>query len=236
MRIENYLNTTKEEVENKKHNIWIGVSLGNGYFNQENIKQYILWSLEYTKESVLVLIADHIQSINIEVLDGKTPEGAERRALKLGERKYQEILTVINSLPEDKRKLVDLVRWNDLVEKDEHYQNALQLVREEFKTNQIFHDHIIRTVVEGRKDRESRITKLDESQLDKLAEYVLQELPYLAGGVMGREGVHYTLFPYPGLNELDELAIGLNNQTVYPELAKKLNINNKIAEVEAYVE
>ncbi len=33
MRIIKYLGTSKEEVEAKKFNIWIGISLGNKYFN-----------------------------------------------------------------------------------------------------------------------------------------------------------------------------------------------------------
>ena len=70
MKIVTYLNTTKEEVESNKYNIWFGISLGNRYFSKENLKEYIPWLVRHTKDHVLVVIGDSIHAINIEVLDG----------------------------------------------------------------------------------------------------------------------------------------------------------------------
>ena len=66
MIIKNYLGTTKEEVDSKKFNICIGVSLGNKRFTKENIKKYIIWALDKTKEDILILIPDRIHAINVE--------------------------------------------------------------------------------------------------------------------------------------------------------------------------
>ncbi len=50
------------------------------------------------------------------------------------------------------------------------------------------------------------------------------------------EGKIYDLHPYPGLSCLDDLLMNLQNGKLFPKLAKMLDIKNKIAEVEAYVE
>ena len=67
MRIDAYLNTTKEDIDAKAFNIYFGFSLGNKYFTPEHIRSYIAWALENTKEKVAVLIQDKIQAINYEV-------------------------------------------------------------------------------------------------------------------------------------------------------------------------
>jgi len=46
MLIKTYLNCTEQEIQSKKFNIFVGISLGNKYFTKENIKKYILWALE----------------------------------------------------------------------------------------------------------------------------------------------------------------------------------------------
>ena len=78
--------------------------------------------------------------------------------------------------------------------------------------------------------------KMTPEELDRLADYVLYELPSFVNGVRGHDKeLVYTLLPYPGLNALDDLTIGLSNKTMFPELAKKLNLKNKIGILEAYV-
>ncbi|MBT4174397.1 tRNA-dependent cyclodipeptide synthase, partial [archaeon] len=106
MIIKNYLNTTKEEVESKKYNVWIGISLGNKLFTSENIKEYILWALDNTKEDVLVVIGDGLHAINLEVLDGLQRIAAVRKAIRIGDKKQEEIDSILKELPNEKAKLV----------------------------------------------------------------------------------------------------------------------------------
>tara|TARA_B100000745_G_C20154816_1_gene395726 strand:- start:9410 stop:10114 length:705 start_codon:yes stop_codon:yes gene_type:complete len=233
MRIQNYLNTTEKEVADKKHNIWIGISLGNNYFTKENIEEYIRWAFENTKEKALVVIGDSIQAINIEVLDSKNKGQAFRRAMKLGDKKYLEIQEIFAENPYLKEK-VSVVRWNE-INSNPTYQKRLAFVSEAFLKNKNFHDCIINIVKLGRKDREEKIAKLSDKELDRLAEYILQEIPHFVDGVQGYDEHTYTLIPYPGLTMLDQLFVGLNNKALYPELVEKLNIQNKIAIVEAYI-
>ena len=111
MRIEQYVNTTKDEVESKKHNIWIGVSLGNKYFTKENIRKYIEWALQHTKDSVLVLIGDDIYAINIEVLAGRSKAGALKRRYRLiNERQTRAYVHLSKPTEVDLKNFYDIVR------------------------------------------------------------------------------------------------------------------------------
>lgn len=235
MEIKTYLNTTQEEVENKSFNIWVGISLGNKFFIKENIKEYILWAQKNTKDNVLVVVADAIQAYNFEVLDKISFAQAQRKAARLGDVKFNEVKEILSQLPKEQQQLVNVVRWSETTF-DLEYQKNLILVRNEFKTNPEFHQTIIEIVKKGRSDRYSTLSKLVPEKLDRLAEYVLNELPHFINGVRGHgNNFVYNLIPYPVLSDLDLLTIGVNNKKLFPELANKLAITTKVAVVEAYV-
>lgn len=232
-RIEKYLNVFPEEIQNKQHNIWIGISLGNKYWNDDrNVEEFIKWAVENTKEKVLVVIGDALHAINLEVLDYRTPQAAMRKALRVGEERCEQITDLIKFLPDEMQNKVSVARWNDVTNSD-LFKKRLQIIKEEYKNNLEFKEYIRETVRFGRKDREERIEKLLEQELDRLAEYILNELPHFVDGVQKEEDI-YTLIPYPGLTKLDELFVGLQNKTLFPDLAERLEIKNKVAIVEAY--
>ncbi len=236
MRIEKYLNTNKEEVENKSFNIWIGISLGNKYFTKEHIQAYITWALEYTKERVLVVIGDALHASNLEVLDRRTPEAALRKALRMGDIKFDEVKEIISGLTTEQQTKVSVVRWKDILDTNEYKKN-ITIVLDAYKNNFAFRQEIQGITKSGRKDRAERLEKLSEAELDRLCDYVLNEIPHFVNGVQGYgDDTIYTLIPYPGLSKLDELFVGLQNKTLFPEVAERLNITNKIAILEAYVE
>lgn len=54
-----------DEVENRKHNIWLGISLSNKFFTLSTIKLLIEFALEYTKDKVLVWIPGRLQGTNL---------------------------------------------------------------------------------------------------------------------------------------------------------------------------
>ncbi|MBT3282620.1 tRNA-dependent cyclodipeptide synthase [bacterium] len=233
MRIKQYVNTTKDEVESKKHNIWIGVSLGNKYFTKENIRKYIEWALQHTKDGVLVLIADDIYAINIEILDGRSKARALKRAYRLADEKQKKIEEILSTLPKDEASKVTIARWKD-VSKTKYHEHRLEVVRDAFKNNKEFHDYVYSIIKEGRPDR-----NLDEVRLESLSEYVLHEIPVFINGTKYQfkngEWKTYTLIPYPGLTKLDKLIVGLSNKTLFSEIAEKLKVTNEIAILEAYV-
>lgn len=236
MRIEKYLNTDANEVSRNTFNIWLGISLGNKYFTQSHIKAYIQWALQYTKERVLVVIGDALHAPNLEVLDNKTPEAALRKVLKVGDQKFAEVSEILSELPNDQRGRVNVVRWKDILDTNTYQQN-LAIINAEYQSNSNFREYIRKIVKNGRQDRAERLNRLTEQELDRLCDYVLSEIPHFVNGVQGYgDNIVYTLLPYPGLNKLDELFVALHNKTLFPEVSKKLNITNKIAILEAYVE
>jgi len=242
MRIEKYLGTTKEEVESKKFNICIGVSLGNKYFTKENIRKYILWALEHTKEDILVLIPDRIHAINIEALQDYNKLRAFKVAIRKGDEKEAEVKEIIAELPDEKQSLIKIARWRE-VTSSKYHDYRIELVSEEFEKKGDFYNYVTSIVKENYKNSPHKLTP---ERIEKLSKYILYELPVFFNGV--RHGVYkkedvdangvrkYNLMPYPGLNKFDELVIGLQNGTIFPELSKKIKQTNKMAFVEAYVD
>ena len=237
MKIVRYLNTTKEEVESKKFNIWIGCSLGNLYFNEQNIKEYILWALQYTKDKVLVVIPDRIHAINLEVLDGYSRERSHKVALRKGDEKVQIVENIIKTLPEKDKQRIVVARLSD-VEKSKYHDYRIKELFEEFNKKGDFYKTIISIVNENSKVKTKKLT---QEQLEKLSEYVLSEIPiFLNGAKYGGKpedgGKTYSLNIYPGLGSVDYLLNDLQKSTLFPELSKRLKITDEIAILEAYVD
>jgi len=231
MKIKTYLNCTKQEIQSKKFNIFVGISLGNKYFSKENVKKYLLWALENTKDDVLILIADKNHAINYEVLNGYNSERALQVALRKGIETEESIKKIVRGLPKEKHHLIKICKWEN-ARKSNYYKDKIKIFLNEFKENNKFHDFIIKIVQEN---LGNKADNLNNEQLDKLALYILDELPILLNGVEF-EGKIYDLHPYPGLSCLDDLLMDLQNGKMFPKLTKMLEIENKIAEVEAYVE
>lgn len=228
MKIKKYLNTTSEEVKAKNSNIFIGISLGNKYFSKENIRDYLLWALENTKEKVAVLIPDKIHSVNYEVRSGYTKERALKTAVKKGEKIKEIIKNILNDLNPQKRDSVEILKWED-IETVEHKNSAL-ILNKEFDKNEQFKNSVIEIVRENIQSE-----KLTDFDYEKLASYPLEELPMLISGIEYK-GVKYDLLPYPGISKIDYLAIELQEGGTFPEITEKLQIGTKLKLIEAYIE
>jgi len=235
MKIKNYLNTTQKEVNSKKFSIWIGISLGNKFFTKENIREYILWALEKTKDDILVVIGDNLHSINLEILDGYNKVSALRKAIEIGDKKEKEINEIILELPPDKAKLIKIVRFAH-VTSSKYHALRLEILRNEFKSNSNFNSMIIDTIKENKKVQEKQ---LSNTELDKLAEYIIQEIPvYLNGAKYGGRPEHggktYLLQIYPGIGLIDLILMKLQDGSFSQELTSKLRITDKIAIINGY--
>lgn len=236
MIIKTYLNTSKEEVEAKKFNIWIGVSLRNKYFSKENIEKYLSWAIENTKESVLVVIADRIEAINIEVLDNYTKLRAFKVALRRGDEKEKEIEDIVSRFPEEKRKLIKVIRWREIAN-TKYHDYRIEVLFEEFRKHGEFYDKLIAM---AKNHWYNGAHTLTTERLKKLAEYYLYEIPLFLngakyGGLPEKGGKTYLLQIYPGLGEFDDFLIDLQDGKSFPELTKKLKITNKFAMLSAFV-
>lgn len=205
--------------------------MGNKYFTKENIKKYILWALENTKNDVLVLIADKNHAINYEVPNGYNPERALQVALRKGIETEESVKKIVRGLPKEKHRLVKVCKLED-ARKSAYYQNKIKIFLNEFQNNSKFHDFIIQIIKEN---LNAKADNLNSEELDKLALYILDELPIILNGVEF-EGEIYDLHPYPGLSSLEDLFMNLQDENMFPDFVKKLDIKNKIAVVEAYVD
>jgi len=237
MRIVTYLNTTPEEVESKKFNIWIGCSLGNNYYTEPHLREYLLWALKHTREDVLVVIPDRIYAVNLEALDNYKPERAKNVAIRKGDEKIAIIKRIVSSLPKEKQALVKVARLSE-VEQSKYHNYRLEILFEEFRKKGPFYEYILNIVKENQKIQTAKPTL---EMLEKLAEYILYEIPIFLngckyGGKPEDGGKTYSLIIYPGLNLFDYLCVELENGDLFPELSKRLKITDRIAIVEAYVE
>lgn len=228
MRIGGCINTTEEEIKSKKFNIFIGVSLGNKYFNKEHLREYLLWALENTKERAAFLIPDKIHAVNYEVNKKYSKEKAERIAFKLGEKIRIMIESIIEELEPKNRSLIKILKWQDI--ETEEYSSMQKVIQKSFSENEKFKKIIIEIVRENIK-----LEQLNDGDYEKLANYPLNELPMLISGIE-YEKVRYDLLPYPGISKIDELILDLQKGVSFPKITEELNIKNKLRIIEAYAE
>lgn len=229
MKIASCLNASRAEILSKKFNIFIGISLGNKYFTREHIREYLLWALEHTKEKIAVLIPDKIHAINYEVRNEYSADRAFSVTRRKGDEAEELVAEIIKGaeIPENK---AEIVRW-ELIE-DSLYLRMLNIFRAAFEENQAFRKAVIDTVKETLPYANFNFS---DAQYEKLAQYVIEELPMLMSGIrIG--GVNYEVLPYPGFANIDYLAIDLQEGKSFPVITKKLNIQNKLKLIEAYAE
>lgn len=235
MHIKTYLNTTQKEVEEKKFNIWIGVSLGNKAFTPNLIREYITWSLKYTKSDVLIVVGDSLQAINLQFLNGYNRIRALKKALRDGDKKELQIQDIISTHFAKNIQKIKLVRYNHVIA-SKYHEYRLAVLNQAYRENIRFKSRILSILNENKKVSSK---KLPPETIDCLAQYVLKEIPvYLNGAKYGGLPIHggttYTLQIYPGISLIDSLLMDLQSGNTFPELSKKLHITNKIAIVEGY--
>lgn len=228
MNIKTYLNATKNDVESKKFNIFIGLSLGNKLFNKESIREYIQWALNFSKEKVVVLIADKIHAVNYEVRRGYPKERAFSVALRKGKEIERLIERVLSNLLEKEKNRVVILHWQDII--NEEYIRKLDIIYKAFRENKEFHKRILEIVKEN---TNSSIIYLKDGDYEKLAQYSLDEIPLLVCG-FSYSDIQYNLIPYPGIGKIDTLAVDLQEGNDFPSITNDLQIQSKVAILEAY--
>lgn len=221
------IGATEEEVKQKKFNIFIGISLGNKWFNKKNIREYILWALKDTgAEKLPIVIGDTLHAINYEVRDGYNPDRAIERALRVGNRVEAMIREIIPTLPEKERTRIEILRWNDAINTN-NYDLMKKLFYEEFEKKLKFNEFILEMV---RKSTMKSEKEYSEEEIKKLAQYVLDELPLFLRGMKWKD-IFYNLHPYPLFTMINELVRGMRQGKLFPEIYSKID-RHKIAIVE----
>lgn len=191
-----YFNITEEEISKRMFNIFIGVSLGNKLLTPALVKRYVKWAHDNTHDDVLVLVADEIDVINWMVFRKLSKEEAEK---KVEDKAYQ----IFGMFEKAKRELyreyndptfitkIHCVFWEDI--KNEGYNDLKAILEKEYHENLEFKKAVLYFVNKYIEIRQIDIVSDDK---DRLAEYIISELPTLIGGLLWN-GKLYNLILYP---------------------------------------
>ena len=222
MKIREYLNITQEEIESRKHNIFIPICLKNKYFSINNIltpnvEKYLNWALENTKEKVLFIIPDKIQDTNYIVRNSSNSEEQNlRRALKDGKRIKEKLEELVLSHPKKEQNKINIINWEEYEKEDYFCMKTTHLVYKEFKNNKEFQDKVLETSKTTVTDREFR-----EKKRWRLCDYILDEFSLAYTGIENKED-SYKLFIYPESDSTIYFLEEIKKAKIIPKLNKKL--------------
>ena len=209
---------SETEVIGKKFNIFILISLGNKWFTKDHLKEYILWGLENTKENVVVVVADKLHRINFEVRNKYNPKRAMERAMKIGSEKINMLNKIISTFTKYQQDKISLLRWEEI--ETLRYEILKKIIYDEFNKNIEFKKYILDIVKNALVRWEDE--KVGSEDLEKLSQYILDELPFLLGGVKYNNKI-YNLHIYPYYTGINNLAVQMQNGKMFQELYKKFD-------------
>ena len=159
---------SKTDLESKKYNISIGISLGNKWFTTSNIIELIQWTLRYTREYVIVCTADEIHAINLEVRNRKSRARSLEQAQKMGgeiiKNCKEEIERTFSQTDKDK---IRYATWKDVL--NNVYRKKVEYLYSEYDTNSDF-QKIIQGFVRSHIADETR--SFSEEDIYKLGTYI----------------------------------------------------------------
>ena len=217
MQIKKTFNTTKEEIESKKYNISIGISLGNKFFSKENLREYLKWSLKYTKGKIIFLIADKIHAINYSVRSSDESKNRNiKRALKEGDKIKKKLEELILELSIKEQSKVKILRWEEYEQEDGFYKNFISIICDEFENNKRFREKILSLIKSMINDR-----KFSNEEYLELSKYLLEEFVFSYSGVK-IDSEYFGMYIYPQESILHEFLQEIQQGKIFPELGKKL--------------
>lgn len=231
MNIGQIINGAPEDLAAQRFNLVFGISLGNRYFTVERIATSLPWALKNSRESLLILIPDWIHAINLRVLDKKSEAAAIKKAFSMGDKKILELQEIIKTLSIDDQSRVHIARWSDIVSDDTHTSRVSHFFTD-FAARGTFYTHVMEIIHENFKKSPHT---LDTARLEKLAEYILHELPLFLDGI-NFGGARYDAMLYPGLGAIDYLVRDLQQGEKFPELSRLLAIGKSASVIEAWIE
>jgi len=217
MKVQKIFNTTKKEIESKKFNIFIGISLGNKWFTKKNLRGYLNWALEHTKNKVLFLIADKIHAINYCVRNKKhSQESNLKKALKEGRKVKKIILKLIAELPKERQNKIKILRWEEYKKYDKFSKKYTSILYNGFEKNAKFQKEILKIIKDSIKDKNFS----DEEYL-KLSEYFLEEFTAIYSGIKD-ELNYYGMYIYPQDTLISSFVENIQQAQIFKKLNKKL--------------
>ena len=134
-------NTTQEELSEKRHNIFIGISVGVKPMSVQMATDYLTWAQSHASGVVQILIADEIARYNYLVFSHSTVPGALSRSMRDGDAYRTFFDRVISSkFSGEQRASFNILRWKDI--KGERFLSILKELRLEFERNTQFQEDL----------------------------------------------------------------------------------------------
>ena len=228
-----FFNATKKDVEEQKYDIFIGISLGVlKPLTKETAKEYIEWALKNTKNKVAILIADEIAKFNYKIFSSYSEGKSERRAIREGDKYLDFFQQILQEFSKEEQKKILILRWNDIW--DKRKEKIKEILKEEYKSNKEFKEQVQFFL---KKYSDKRNKDLDKEKLDYLSQYIFYELPTLLDGIEYKNE-KYRLLLYPTFESsgMSEVVTKIQQGKIFQNLKKKLNLAEKTAMVETYLE
>lgn len=196
------------------HNIFLWISLWNSFFNCENnIIKYIEFAKKYTKNRIVILIADEIQKYNYIRQKKCSIEKAEKKVQEEKNKKTKYLNEIIkNYFPNDN---IHIIYRKDII--DENYNNDLKKILDEYNKKEIFF-HNINTFVNKHIQKIWRTVNIKSTSNSAL--YILHEIPLLVKGFI-YQWEKYSCYPYPTI-WVWKILVDIQNGK-YPDIKKILN-------------
>lgn len=191
-----YFHVTQEEIDRKLFSVFVGISLGNKLLTPELAEKYVKRAHEHTKDDAVILIADDIDVVNWMVFRGLSREDAEEKVRQKGygmKGMFDRAIRNLARTENDPSYIagVHIIFWEDI--RNEGYDHLKKVLAEEYGTNEEFKKRVLYFV---NKYAELRGAEASEENKDKLADYIISELPTLLGGIYWN-GKLYNLILYP---------------------------------------
>ncbi len=222
MEIKKTFNTTKKEIESKKFNIIVPICLGNKFFVDgtsltENLKEYIHFALKYTKNKLLILIADKIQLTNYLIRNKRNSlQYNLRRVLREGNQIKLNLKKYIKTLPVGEQDKIEIIQWEEYDKSNPLYNKITKVLYNKFKEDKEFRNEIIDIVKTSVVDK-----GFSEEEYIKLCNYVLDEFCVCYSGAEYRK-LYFGLIIYPFSDSVLKFIINVQNNKIFSELNKKL--------------
>ncbi|MFH1802192.1 MAG: tRNA-dependent cyclodipeptide synthase [archaeon] len=204
----------------RKNNVWLGVSISLKPYSEELARKYLKTAVQCSRERALVLIADEIASINYRVLGGYSDRKSLEKALERGDSFAERYRKFVGELLPADRCRVEVVRWRDVWEGQQ--RERYEVLKEEYFSNPDFRD-VVESPVITYLANSARTIK--PSRVDKMADYILRELPSLLEGVEYK-GMQYKTMFYPtyGKTSLGRVVEGIQRGELFHGLKEKLGL------------
>lgn len=225
MNIQEYFHISQEEIKEKKYNIIIPICLGNKFFSEktvinDNVRRYLEWALEHTKDKVLFVIVDKIQLTNYLIRHKNRSEKSGLKHVLTEGQKIKSNIEKLVSKSHDKK--IEIIIWDEYEKQDNFCHNTTQLVYKEFESNKEFRTAVLSAVKTSVTDR-----PFSNEEYLKLCNYVLDEFSIVYSGTM-YEKDYYGLYIYPETDSVVYLIENIKAGRLFSTLEEKLP-NVKVA-------